>query len=112
MITHSDFDGQPYRAIVASEELLERIYNKKRKTIKRINNIHVKLIRMLSICQKSEDFWQRLGDKLRKLKDLNQVIMGSTESLREELMSQIRHHRGCGEEFAQYSQQQKVVEQD
>ena len=92
-------------ALNASEELLANIQNDNWEKVNSLNNVRMKLIRMLSMCQKSDFSWQKFGDKFKKMKELDRQILFVSKQRYDEIATQIRQTQankfGCSEYLRQ-----------
>ena len=93
-------------ALQASAEILVCIKQGDLEKVKLLNNVRMKFIRMLSMRQKTDLFWQKFGNKLNQLKELDQQIMACSEQLRDGLMTQIRQNQENKNGCIQYKEQQ------
>ena len=105
---HEEFTTKLDDALSASEHLLETIKSGEWEKVQSFNNIRMELIRMLPMRQKSDLFWHNFGDKLRKIKELDQQILELTERTRSQLVSQIRQTELKKQGCVQYLQQQNI----
>lgn len=79
-------------ALQASNEILNCLQSGEWDKVKQLNNVRMKLIRMLSLCQKSDIAWQNFGDKLNRMKGLDQQILNLSCKLRDDVANEIRHN--------------------
>ena len=97
-------------ALQASDEILISLQAGEWEKVKKLNNIRMKSIRMLSLCQKSDIAWQNFGDKLNKMKGLDQQILELSSKLRDEVANEIRHNcvrkQSC-EEYSYFHRMRK-----
>ena len=106
MISDEILSDEIDSALQASVEILECIKQGDLEKVKLLNNVRMKFIRMLSMCQKTESLWQKFGNKLNQLKELDQQIMACSEQLRDDLMTQIRQNQENKNGCIQYKEQQ------
>ena len=92
-------------ALRASEEILNCIAEGDWEKVNSLNYVRMKLIRMLSMCQNYDIPWQEFGEKLYRMKVLDQQILASSKTLREETMAKIRQARANKDGCALYMQQ-------
>ena len=85
-------DNELDSALQASNEILKCLQSGEWDKVKQLNNIRMKLIRMLSLCQKSDIAWQNFGDKLNRMKGLDQQILKLSSRLRDDVANEIRHN--------------------
>ena len=101
MISEQVLGNELDNALVASEELLTCIQNDDWENVNKLNNVRMKLIRMLSMCRKSEFCWQNFGDKFKKMKELDEQILQVSKQRYNALALQIRQTQvrkiGCAE---------------
>ena len=105
-ILNHELDG----ALEASGEILACLRAGEWDKVKKLNNVRMKLIRMLSLCQKSDITWHIFGDKLNKMKYLDKQILELSCKLRDDVANEIRHNcvrkQSC-EEYSYFHQMRK-----
>ena len=110
MINNEILENELDSALRASGEILECLQSGEWEKVKKLNNVRMKLIRMLSICQKSDIAWQKFGDKLNRMKGLDQQILDLSSKLRNDVADDIRHNsvrkQSC-EEYSYFHRMQK-----
>ena len=92
-------------ALQASEEILTCMTQGEWEKVNSLNYIRMKLIRMLSMCQNRDISWQEFGERLYRMKVLDQQILASSKKLREETMQQIHQTRSQKDGWMLYMQQ-------
>lgn len=80
------------KALQASDEILICLQTGEWEKVKKFNNVRMKLIRMISLCQNSDITWQKFGDKLNRIKGLDQQILDLSSKLRDDVANEIRHN--------------------
>lgn len=106
MINDKTISDEIDNALLASADMLINIEQGDMEKVKLLNNVRMKVIRMLSMCQKTELFWQKFGNKLNQLKELDREIMTCSEQMRDNLLAQIRRNQENKQGCIQYKQQQ------
>lgn len=99
MMNNEILDKELDSALQASNDILICLQSGEWDKVNKLNNIRIKLIRMLSLCQNSDIAWQKFGDKLNKMKGLDQQILDLSSKLRDDVATEIRQNgvrkQGC-----------------
>ena len=96
------------KALQASEEIIDCIAQGDWEKVNTLNYIRMKLIRMLSRCQNNDISWQEFGERLYRMKALDQQILTSSKKAHKATMVQIQKTRANKEGCAFYKQQNQL----
>ena len=100
---NKNFEIELDNALHASGEILTCLQSGDWEKVNKLNNVRMKLIRMLSICQNSDIAWQNFGDKLNRMKGLDQQILELSSKLRDDVANEIRHNSVRKQNCDEYS---------